>query len=716
MARIYYTTTSIAVIAAAAASVALPIPAFGQAVSDRTLSDVKVEQFGSCKLVTIDFNIRIQMLSFFPQTGGREAHVRIRPLDAAQANSARESLRTPASVPELRSIEYEGDNPAGPVLSLFFTRDMRFEVAAGNQPQSLVIRLDQPGSGPICAAPQSGADANAPATQMGPAGLTTGLRPDIAIPSGLYAINVVSRPGDVSALSATQRALISGKITYETQFERDSQHWRRLRIGFFETRAAADAAKAELAKEFPEAWVVKITADEREHGVATRMDSGIPAVAFGATPQTTASETDKADAIKLIGDAEEAIKTGDNDRAVQLLSNALLKPENESTPRALELLGLTRERKGQMAHATAEYEEYLRRYPSGEAADRVSQRLAAIKSASTGPASGELRAASGGARSATAWTWGARGSLSQFYFRDQTKTTLIDASRPPTDPADINNAVNLNQLLSSADLTISGGNDRHQLQLRAAGSFTKDFRPTGHDVKALSAFYLDYANRGAGFSARIGRQTRNSAGVLGRFDGALVGLQVNPKLRFNVVGGFPVLSSRQTYILRDRFFYGASVDLGGRRDTLQTSFYWFDQRAQGGFVDRRSVGFEGRYLKSRFNAFTIIDYDVKYKQLNLGLLTLNYTFPDTSNISVTADYRQQPLLTTQNALTGQVDPNTFEPITSLRGLRPFFTDPQIYQLAKDRTLPAYGCLAESRVIQPATICTWRWACFFRSSR
>jgi hypothetical protein len=176
--------------------------------------------------------------------------------------------------------------------------------------------------------------------------------------------------------------------------------------------------------------------------------------------------------------------------------------------------------------------------------------------------------------------------------------------------------------------------------------------------------------------------------VLGRFDGVLLGWQAQPKVRINLVGGFPVLTSRQTYVLKDRSFYGASVDIGNRQSPLQTTLYWFDQHARGGFIDRRSVGVEARFLKPRFNAYSIVDYDVKFKRLNLGLLTLNYNFPDNSNFSLTADYRQSPLLTTNNALIGQSDPLTFAAITDLRGLQPFFTDAQIYQLAQDRTLVA----------------------------
>lgn len=642
--------------------------ALAQSVADRTLSDVKVENVGSCSTLTINFNIRVQMLSHFPTASGREVHVRVQPLDSGVNGMSRESLRTPTTVPEVRSIQFEGDNPSGPVLSLFFSRDMRFEIAPGQQPQAIVIRLAKPGAGPICGAPAPSAAAPA--------------LPAIEIPAGLYAVNALSQPG-APELSAAQKQALRNRVAYQAQFEKDAQQWHRLRIGFFQTRDEAEAARAKLLPLFPDAWVVKVSADERAEGVASRMDTGVPA-ATAAPSTTTASEEQVAETARLIAEAEIAVRDGNHDRAIQLLTNALTQPENPNTPRAQELLGLTRERKGQTAHAQAEYEEYLRRYPTGEAADRVRQRLAAITTpAATG--STELRAASG-AESAAAWTWGARGSFSQFYLRDQSTTKFVDASRPDVN-AEVDNNVNLNQLLSTADVTISGGNDRRQVQLRAAGSYTADFRKTNkRNIKALTALYLDYSDSTIDSTLRIGRQTRNSSGVLGRFDGALYGWQAKPKLRVNLVGGFPVLTSRQTRVLKERYFYGASVDVGAKRSPIQTSVYWFDQRAKGGFVDRQSVGVETRFLKSRFNAFVLADYDVKFSKLNLGLLTLNYNFPDTSSLSLTADYRQSPLLTTYNAVIGQVDATTLMPILDLGGLKPFFTDAQIYQLAKDRTL------------------------------
>lgn len=570
--------SALALIGSVGGSLIYSMPANAQAVTDRTLSEVNAEQIGKCTTLTINFNIRVQVLSSFPARG-RELHVRILPLDAGAANGLREGLSLPPNAPELRSVEYDGSNPAGPTLSLLFNTDINFEVMAGQNPRSVLVRISNVSAGAACAT------------------------------------EVQSSPDDTA-------------------------------------------------------------------------------------------NTDR-----LIGDAEQAIKTGEIDRAIQLLTNASALPLNPSSARAMELLGLMRERQGQTAQARVQYEEYLLRFPNGEGADRVRQRLAALDSATQGPGtSQQLRAPTGPIGSSEDWKWGLRGSLSQFYFRDEGRTSTLNTSS--TLGTEVDRSVNVNQLLNTGDITISGGNSRQQVQLRASGSYTKNFgtsrsittinqgsevltfssRPGG-GITAVTALYLDYSNKDLGGSVRIGRQTRNSSGVLGRFDGALLGWQAKPTVRLNVVGGFPVLSSRQTSVMTERPFYGVSLDIGNKRSAIQTTVYWFDQRARGGFIDRQSAGIEARYARKNFNIFGIVDYDVKYSTLNLGLISMGYNFNDGSNLALTADYRKSPLLTTTNALIGQFDTVNNLPFGDLRGLRPFFTDAQIYQLARDRTLVAKSVTA-----------------------
>ena len=129
-----------------------------------------------------------------------------------------------------------------------------------------------------------------------------------------------------------------------------------------------------------------------------------------------------------------------------------------------------------------------------------------------------------------AWTWGARGSFSQFYFRDQSTTKFVDASRPELDP-EVDNSVNVNQLLTAADLTISGGNDRDQMQMRAAGAYTCEFPDWRQATsKSLTALYLDYPMTRLHMSCAWPADAQLGAGVLGRFDGVLLGWQVKHKI------------------------------------------------------------------------------------------------------------------------------------------------------------------------------------------
>jgi SPOR domain len=684
--------------------------AYAQSVSDRILSDVSAQTVGDCSTVTVMFNVRIQVLSFFPQTSGRELHIRIKPLEGNALS--RESLRTPKGVSALSSIEYEGDNASGPVLSLHFRRDVKFDVVAGDKVQNLIIAISELGSSASCSAARIALEPNGLLAGDAPKGpdAPTPARIDQPVPSGLYVVNVLSQPKDIGDLPNNLADKLSDLLVYETRFERDGQTWHRLRAGFFDSRDAAEAARSRLTKDFAEAWVVKVTAQEREQGVATRIAMGndrTPTATL-AIPATPLSAADQTAAAKAETDAEFALKTGDNDHAIQLLTKALTYPENEHTPRALELLGLTRERKNQAAQARAEYEEYLRRYPTGEGADRVKQRLSALTSSGTQSVGQSLRTPDGRAqKSAEAWRWDLRGSFSQFYFRDQSSnkfltTNPLKPNDPNVDPI-IDNAVNLNQLLTNIDVTIAGGNDRTQLLARASGSYTKSFRAktpikdpftgvivgfrTG-DVKTLSALYVDGIDNQSGISARVGRQTRNGSGVLGRFDGGLVGWQIRPKIKLSAVAGTPVSRARDLFIRTDRFFYGVSADVGAKRDNFQATVYWYDERSHG-LINRQAVGTELRYQKGSFNTYAILDYDVHYSKLGLGLLTLNYSMKDQSSISITADYRQSPLLNTWNIINGlspTIIPGRVLPIEDIRLLDGVLTDNQIYKLAADNTL------------------------------
>ena len=88
--------------------------------------------------------------------------------------------------------------------------------------------------------------------------------------------------------------------------------------------------------------------------------------------------------------------------AVDLLTRLLRQPEYPARADAQELIGLVRERAGQLAQAKAEYEEYLRRYPDG-AGPRPRARTAAGAGGGLACAEGDRRVRCRGAQAAGPW-------------------------------------------------------------------------------------------------------------------------------------------------------------------------------------------------------------------------------------------------------------------------------------------------------------------------
>ena len=110
--------------------------------------------------------------------------------------------------------------------------------------------------------------------------------------------------------------------------------------------------------------------------------------------------------------------------AIDLLNRLLRQPEYPARADAQELMGLVRERAGQLAQAKAEYQEYLRRYPERRGAARVRGRLQALAAASLAPKStGEFGAAAG-----NRWTMAGSAAVTYQYGKDQTTPA---ARRPP---------------------------------------------------------------------------------------------------------------------------------------------------------------------------------------------------------------------------------------------------------------------------------------------
>src|SRR5256884_6319447 len=127
-------------------------------------------------------------------------------------------------------------------------------------------------------------------------------------------------------------------------------------------------------------------------------------------------------------DARAALAARDYPKAIALLTKLKRQAEFPDRAHAHDLLGLARERSGQLAHAKAEYEEYLRRYPHGEAAERVALRLRTLRNAAA-----KSRPGSGGG-SGPEMGWQVSGGAAQLFRYDGTRVDNSLSSLAPVPP------------------------------------------------------------------------------------------------------------------------------------------------------------------------------------------------------------------------------------------------------------------------------------------
>ena len=385
-------------------------------------------------------------------------------------------------------------------------------------------------------------------------------------------------------------------------------------------------------------------------------------------------------------EARAALRKNNLGSAIQLLTKILKYPENQYSAEAQELLGVARQKNGQIAEARSEYEDYLRRYPSGERSERVRQRLAGIDTANGEP-NAPLHAPNGQQVGiptdrfthprGTTWTF--VGSASAFYMRDDSFNTVQDPTVAPNPNADPDaHQVHQNEMLSSLDMTASWNNDQTKGRIRFSGIEEHRFDTT-RDLAGIAALSVDTLVKDWNLRSVLGRQSLNTDGVLGRFDGALLSWQPLSMLRLDLVGGSPALSRFDLPFKDDKYFYGAGIGLGPFQG-FETTLYAIEQRDRW-LVDREAVGADVRYFDETKFAFGNVDYDLHFQRLNAAIFSGSWILPDKSTIYGGADYRRTPYLSTWNALLNQPFATLYDLIKAQNGA-------QLQQLAIDQT-PIY---------------------------
>ena len=400
--------------------------------------------------------------------------------------------------------------------------------------------------------------------------------------------------------------------------------------------------------------------------------------AAGSVVQRRAGTIDKGELRKLGGlldEARAAIKKQRYGEAIAKLRRVLSAPENEVSREALELLGTAHQRNGDLASARAQFEDYIARYPDGEDAARVRQRLRGVLTA-LGEPPPKLREARSTAGAPNESNVSVAGSFSQFYLRNDGFRTLRDPSLPPeANPDPDKYRVHQNSLLTGLDVTAAWNTAFAKSRVRFSGTEEHDFSGEDPEIVGVASLYLETALLDYDLKLKLGRQTESSNGVLGRFDGASIVWRANDLVRLGVIGGSPVWSRRDAPFEDGRYFVGvnagftpwAGVDIG---------VYALEQRVDD-LIDRRAIGTDLKYLSPSLSVFATLDYDVHFGEVNLALLNASWTLPSKSVIYGSIDHRKSPFLTTTAALQGQ-------PFLTLYDMLKQHSEDDLYRFAIDR--------------------------------
>lgn len=471
-----------------------------------------------------------------------------------------------------------------------------------------------------------------------------------------YAVNMESSTTPFPPAAIADAAALLKTTVHVSEVELAGQTWYRLRAGPVSSRADAQLLLALARQRYPRAWLG--VADEPAAAEVVLPPS------TELAPRTVSDATlPAAEIAALLSEARDAMSRRDLPRAIELLTKLTRQPEFDERSRAQEMLGLAHERAGQLAHAKAEYEEYLRRYPKGDAVARIRTRLRTLAGAHRVARDGTLISTEEADHS-----WRIDGGASQMYRWERSALTTGDVSDQQQDQ---------NALYTDGDFIARRRGERFDFVSRVSAGYAHDMLSEGPgDQTRVSSAFVELNDRALGVAARIGRQSRNSGGLLGTFDGLFASYQLKPRFALNAAAGFPVESTRESPQSGRRFF-GVSAEFGPFRDQLDFGAFAVTQQIAGE-SDRQAIGMEARYFVPGRTLLAMVDYDVHYQELNSAVLTGSLQLPARWTASFSADHRRAPVLTTRNALIGQ-------PVQSLDELLALFSPREVEQLARDRT-------------------------------
>lgn len=404
-------------------------------------------------------------------------------------------------------------------------------------------------------------------------------------------------------------------------------------------RAGRDNRSLELVLEGKAASVKLLNATAPSLIVATKLEKAADQTV--SAPPALATAAVESSARTLLTTAQATFDGGNYAAAIESLNQLLNLPPNASSRHAQELIGLARLNVGDKARAGAEFDLFLKLYPTGTDSDRVRQLAASL------PAQGQASPTAKAVAEATSST---SGSVSMFYYggksdvRSQEFKDSVLGGLPILQSDTTLSAVDQRQLQTNIDLNWRYRDADKDMRFVFRDNFSDDLiKEIGKN--RMSALYFDYRSLVNGTSIRVGRQSPNGGGVLYRFDGLQASYAFQPKWKLNAVAGTPsdpLLDTRRT-------FYGLSLDSEALTKELSGSAFLIEQVIDG-VTDRRGLGFDLRYFSGGLSASTQFDYDMIIRGVNVAAFQTTWQLSEATVINAMIDRRTTPLLSLGNVL------------------------------------------------------------------
>jgi len=621
------------------------------------VTGASVTREGDVAEISVRFACRIEYVDHLPVNRGDKLRVQIESTGICVgsspmiANSRAQYRPLNADVANLLEIDYDGESSSGQVVTLVFGDAVRYDVSHDRIRNHLNVTVHLDGGPAKPAAETSGRS-------------STRVR-DVAESQPRYVINLSSSRTPHTASDMSIENIAPGLRVFETEVLLAGVTWHRLRLGVFDDASKARLALQQLEAIYPTAWIDRMLESDTDSSATETIVPSEPA--YEPNPAFASVGLDKVDA--LMADARRAMVADEISRAVQIYTKVLRIPNHDRHAEAQEYLALAREKNGQTAHAKAEYQRYLQLYPDGDGASRVQQRLAALlasgrKSAQTGdPAIVSV----GDQQERKSSDWRIQTFVSQYYRRDANQMNEEDE------------VISQSAVYSDINLDIRRRGSRFDFSSRLSAGYRNDFldedEGSGNELR-VSYAYADLADTRTGLRGRIGRQSRNTGGVLGRFDGLNLEYRATERILVSTVAGQPVNSATDG-LDSEKEFYGVNANIGPLIDNLELGVFYVQQDIED-VEDRQAVGTEFRYFGDKQSLWGLIDYDTSYNELSSAYLQGNWKFGPHLTLSGSIDRRHTPYLSTGSALIGQ-------PVTSFAELLILMTEEEIRALSIDRS-------------------------------